>query len=74
MKKLDEYESKLNANELNAQMNYKNGSKNDFEFKIFAKLVEDHRSFHQKYLENMSHNNILEIIISPEAIQQKIDV
>lgn len=41
---------------------------------MFLKLVEDHRKLHQKFVENITNESILEIIISPEAIQQKIDV
>ncbi len=82
MYKLDQYEKKIIEDETTAQLNhlaYLNKSKtndilDDFQYKIFLKLVEDHRKFVQKFIENIPHDNISEIIVSSEAIQQKIDV
>lgn len=82
LEKLDEYERKIIEDETSAQSNhlaFLNNSKStsildDFQYKIFLKLVEDHRKLHKKFVDNISHDNILEIIVSPEVIQQKIDV
>jgi hypothetical protein len=82
LKKLDEYMNKIIENESMAKQYYiaflnndqSSSILNDFEYKIFLRIVEDHRNFHNKYKENISDKNILEIIISPEMIENKIQV
>ena len=79
---MDEYKNKIVEYESMAKKYYiaylNNNQKskvlNDFEYKIFLRIVEDHLHFHKKYKENILDENILEIIISPEVIEEKINV
>lgn len=81
--KLEEYKNVISNRQSTAKKYYDEENKNqgdhsrsleDFEYKIFCRLVEDHQKFYQKFKENISDKNILEIIISPETVQEKINV
>jgi len=53
---------------------YDQNEMNSLQYKIFTKMLEEHREFYNKFIKNLSHENILALIVSPESIEQKIKV
>lgn len=78
LEKLKDYEKIIEENEdfcsIEKAIDQFHQDIDDFHTKIFKKLLDDHKTFFQRFTQNIFHDNILELVAGPEIIDQKIQL